>query len=210
MTGNTDWQEVCAGGMLTMKSYICCHTKVVITIDVRCCVDLWSSWLWECVSGWPEEYASRSDPSVSMYSTITASVSLVLLVGLEELKTALQCCSSLDSRSFEVWKHCHFSWFLSPAGVASLKTGSKNAWLQFYLCVSDKQINSCNVAAMEASVSKEDGLKHSCWVVCFFSPLLTNIAAYREIAGIIHSEHVAFQGCLKHLSVYQIATCFEN
>lgn len=59
-------------------------------------------------------------------------------------------------------------------------------------------------------MSKEDGLKHSCWVVCFFSPLLTNIAAYREIAGIIHSEHVAFQGCLKHLSVYQIATCFEN
>lgn len=160
MTGNTDWQEVCPGGMLAMKFYICCHTKVVITIDVRCYVDLWSSWLSECVSGWPEESASRSDPSASMYSTLIASVSIVLTVGLEKPQTALQCCSLLDSCSFEVWKHYNFWGFLSPASVASLKTGGKNACLQFNLCVSDKQINSCNVGAMEANVSKEDGLKH--------------------------------------------------
>lgn len=44
----------------------------------------------------------------------------------------------------------------------------------------------------------------------FFPPLLTNLTACHEIAGITHSEHVAFQGCLKYLSVCRIVKCFEN
>lgn len=40
MTGSANWQEGCVGGMLTIKFYICCHAKVVIAIDVVCCVSL--------------------------------------------------------------------------------------------------------------------------------------------------------------------------
>lgn len=84
MAGSANWQEVCVGGMLTIKFYICCHTKVVITIDVVCCVNLCCSLFSEQIFGWPEKYTSRPDPNVNVYSTIVTSVSVGWMVGLEK------------------------------------------------------------------------------------------------------------------------------